>query len=48
MSAGWSFYIVALTAINIIGLIWLLLATAALVAWRFTDAAHLPTDVGTD
>ena len=26
----------------------LLLATAALVAWRFTDAAHLPTDVGTD
>ena len=24
----------------------LLLATAALVAWRFTDAAHLPTDAG--
>ena len=29
MSAGWNFYIVALTAINLIGLIWLLLATAA-------------------
>ena len=26
----------------------LLLAAAALVAWRFTDAAHLPTDAGAD
>ncbi len=29
MSGGWSVYIVALTALNLIGLIWLLLATAA-------------------
>ncbi len=29
MSGGWSIYIVALTALNLIGLIWLLLATAA-------------------
>ena len=29
MSNGWSVYVIALTAINLIGLIWLLLATAA-------------------